>query len=523
MSFRAWKTKDTFVLQFTTTDKNLFFTTLENVKAINGRRYDPNTRTWSIPATMENVEMLEYLQFTITDDIKTFGEVEKQAHEKIESEIQKINFYDSNLREYQNNFAPVLIHSLFRNGAAIDASDTGTGKTYTALAIAKFLGKIPVVICPKPAIYGWRKVAEYMDIEINVTNYEQVTRGNSWFIERSGKSYKWNLTEHHIVIVDEVHKAKNSKTLNAKMVRSITNWSLLLSATIGHSPLDLYSVGQRVGMFQTNDAYWRWAYSRGVKSNGFGLYFPPNNKENLQKINQDLFPKYGGRISVNDLGDAFPDNQIIADPLLMDTGKEIQEMYFEIIELNKQISKDKASVLVEILRARQKIELLKVPVIVSMVEDLIEEGKSVAIFVNFTQTILSLSERLKTNCIIDGKTKNRIENMENFQADKERIILCNVRAGGASISLHDLHGNYPRVSLISPPQSSFDLIQVFGRIWRNGAKSKATQKLIFAAETIEEEMAKSVTAKADNINLINDGDLIDSLYTKTGGKNAKNS
>ena len=51
------------------------------------------------------------------------------------------------------------------------------------------------------------------------------------------------------------------------------------------------------------------------------------------------------------------------------------------------------------------------------------------------------------------------------------------QAGGTGLSLHDVNGEHPRVSLISPSFSAIDLKQALGRIHRAGAKSPAVQKL----------------------------------------------
>ena len=42
-----------------------------------------------------------------------------------------------------------MIKSLHNYNIDIDASDTGTGKTYCALSIAKKLNLKPLIICPK--------------------------------------------------------------------------------------------------------------------------------------------------------------------------------------------------------------------------------------------------------------------------------------------------------------------------------------------------------------------------------------
>ena len=165
--------------------------------------------------------------------------------------------------------------------------------------------------------------------------------------------------------------------------------------------------------------------------------------------------------------------------------------------------------MVIMLRSWQKSELIKVPLFVEMAEDALEDGMSVVIFVNFSDTVRALSKRLNTNCVVWGENKGneRDVHIEGFQTDKKRVIIVNMKAGGAGLSLHDLNGNHPRLALVSPTPSAVDLVQCLGRVWRVGGKTKALQKIIFVANTIEEDICEKVKVKIDNLSLINDGDL----------------
>ena len=99
---------------------------------------------------------------------------------------------------------------------------------------------------------------------------------------------------------------------------------------------------------------------------------------------------------------------------------------------------DSASELTAILRARQKVELVKVPLFVEMVEEALENNMSVVVFLNFSETIEALSQRLNTKCIVNGEAKyakHRQQNIDDFQADKQRVILINLAAGVAGLLL----------------------------------------------------------------------------------------
>ena len=62
---------------------------------------------------------------------------------------------------YQHRHLFTLMASLRNNNVIIDGSDTGTGKTYTAVALCKQLNLRPIVICPKSIISTWKHVCDH--------------------------------------------------------------------------------------------------------------------------------------------------------------------------------------------------------------------------------------------------------------------------------------------------------------------------------------------------------------------------
>jgi superfamily II DNA or RNA helicase len=494
---------------------------LNNVKSLDERIFIPSRHIWTCPNTKENLEKLTRWGFEIDDidDLQEFDE--KTIAENIQKEINKIKFKSDILYDYQIEHVKKLLYAYsLDNDGILDASQTGTGKTFCALAIAKHLNLFPIIITPKSVISSWKNVAKMMGVKCYVNNYEQYRTGKIKYLIVNENIFDWNLNDKHLLIYDEAHKIKNKTTINARIAIAAKKTGckiLCLSATIADSPLQMYALGQLLNLFIVEDGndsgFWQWARSKGVYKGIFGMEFSSTNA-NLNKIHNEIFPRKGARIRIQDLGDKFPDNLIITDCYDMGSSNEIQkiydDMYHELERLREQKQFDKASELVVMLRARQEIELLKVPTFVELANDAIEEGSSVVIFVNFKETIKALSERLKTDCIIEGSVsgEEREKNINDFQTDISRIIICNIRAGGVGISLHHIESSkYPRISIISPTYSAQDLVQALGRIHRAGGKSKAIQKIIFAAGTIEEKVSKKVQKKIKNIERINDGDM----------------
>ena len=64
------------------------------------------------------------------------------------------------LLDYQEPHAKALSRALREHSVAIDTSDTGTGKTYTALAVCMELGLSPLVVAPKVTLPKWKELMD---------------------------------------------------------------------------------------------------------------------------------------------------------------------------------------------------------------------------------------------------------------------------------------------------------------------------------------------------------------------------
>jgi len=167
--------------------------------------------------------------------------------------------------------------------------------------------------------------------------------------------------------------------------------------------------------------------------------------------------------------------------------------------------------LTKLLRIRQKLELLKVPLALELARDLIDSGHSVGFFVNFSQTIRALAEKMNTRCIIDGSilgVRHRQQSIDNFNANIERAIIINSAAGGAAVSLPDVTGDYPRVGLVFPGNSAVDFRQLVGRFHRLDSLSTCYYRVLCAANTVETTMHRKLCAKLDNLDKLNDDDFV---------------
>jgi superfamily II DNA or RNA helicase len=444
---------------------------------------------------------------------------------------------EDKLLKYQINHTRNLISVIKKNKTVLDASDTGTGKTYCGIALCKQLNLSPLIICPKSVIKTWETVCKGFQVKpFAIVNYETLKNGKYYnkngarvlcpFLQvkenekESKTEYIWEFREKEkenlIIIFDEVHKCSDINTLNGKLLftaKNLDTFMLVLSATICDHPENFRLFFYILNFIEPEQVkknkidYLRYQY---IMQNWIMRDAKP-----MWRIHNMLFPDRGSRIRIDALGDLFPETQIIASPYNMgkkreeEIEREYSKIQNELENLQDKSKKDKSNILVKLLRSQQKIELLKIPLFIQLTNDFIENNYSVVIFVNFTQTLESLSDQLYTDCVIYGQQTAEVRqiNIEKFMENKSKILICNIKAGGVGISLHDKYGNYPRVSLISPTWSSIDLQQALGRIHRAGGKSKSLQRILYVANTIEEKIADKLQNKLKEINTLNNGDL----------------
>lgn len=417
------------------------------------------------------------------------------------------------LYSWQNTAADFLERALADQFFALDASDTGTGKTFTALEVLRRMRTPGLVICPKAAMSVWRNWAATQEVDLlDVVNYEKLRPGRTQWMGRGRRKADvyWRLPPGTPVIFDEAHRCGGRDTYSAYMMAACKIYRirvLAISATIADSPLRMRAIG-----FLSNMHRWRdfdnFLITNGCFRNFWKQWEFDKNPDVMHAMHHVLFPKFGTRVRIAELGDRFPENMVTAESYTVE--EPIRNALDELYDTaSKELTINMASSHMGLWR---EAEGLKVPLLAELVRDAVDEGRSAAVFVNFRDTVTALSELLATEfCpgFFHGgmNQAHRDAAIARFQANQTRVLICTIATGGASVSLHDLTGEYPRISFISPGYNSTDLKQALGRIHRAGAKSKAVQRIVFVAGTPEEDACAAVRTKLANLDRLNDGDL----------------
>lgn len=439
------------------------------------------------------------------------------------------------LRDYQIEPADRLEQLLRDNRGAADLSSMGTGKSLVACEIIRRRDKPTLVVAPKVSLSAWLDFGKLVGAEFDVLNWEKLRTGRtpygSWVTYarrrmkdgsvKEMKKFAWDPAVHD-VFFDEAHVASGADSQNGAMMRAAVTAGktvLAITATPAENPLQLRALGYLLGLH--NDAnFWQWCLRNGCHRGPFGgLEFTATKAKAaaaMTKLNAQIAERVV-RVRIEDLPPgAMPDVLLDAPLIDIDEAAEIEKMHAElraalqeIDEKGLQLDGVESHPMVRALRARQRIELLRVPGYAELAQQRLDAGRSVLFFVNFASTVVALHKIFPTFGIIDGAhTENRGAELAALQSDLSRGLICNQQAGGVALSAHDITGKHPRSSIISAVGvRARDVIQCCGRTRRNGSMSIPEILIPVASGTCEEKIRARFLVKKTCIDALVDGDF----------------
>lgn len=426
------------------------------------------------------------------------------------------------LLDWQVQAAQRQFEILKERGRAINSSSTGIGKTFLAADTAVRLGLPVLVICPKSILSSWREILADAGVKkFDVMNAERLKTSKHGFWNKT----KWEFNEERFIIWDEAHAGlvgpqSQTTAMAAKLKAFTTMPKLFMSATIADSPLQLRALGFLFDLhgYVEPDFYgWclRMGCERAQMPDGRGGFVTviqmPRAKYRAElvmlKLREMLAP-YTVRLTPEN-APGFPETVIESRLVDLDTAStaEIRKLYETYANAHSTRSLDPRA---QLIVARQRTEVAKVPVLLEMAKEIESEGRSVVVFLNFHDSMDRMAAELGSHNVVqirgEQNDTQRQEAISDFQSNKKHFCLAQSQAGGIAVSLHDVTKTRPRSSLICPDWSASRTVQCLGRIRRTGGTA-TIQTFILAAGTLEERVYRALNRKIRHIELLNDGDL----------------
>ena len=436
------------------------------------------------------------------------------------------------LKDWQVPLAEHQTRVLRTERVMLSACHTGVGKTYLACQTIKDLGLPAIVVAPKIALSQWRAVIEGMGIGslvADVTNPEQLTKKTGCYWYRHDDGWTPDSRDPKLLVWDEVHRGCSGP--DSKATLAFARWcnrahpdhkALAMSATPFDSPVKMRALGYLMGFHKfTDNDFYAWCRTHGCANEIVGRYpnvrqifrFTANQaraREIMAKIRSDMGERF---LSVGpDEIPGFPDE--VREVLLVDLAKADHDALVKAYEeMPERITHMPQDDMVRTLRLRQQAEFCKAEVMAQMACDLVEDGNSVFLMLNFTDPRLRIEEYLRKKGVAHAsiyggqKESERQEGIDAFQSNRVHVIIGMAAACSVALSLHDERHERPRVSLISPGYSASEFSQGLGRIRRVGGTT-AVQKIVIAAGSVEEKVGRSIERKMNNLSALTDRDFV---------------
>jgi SWI/SNF-related matrix-associated actin-dependent regulator 1 of chromatin subfamily A len=348
------------------------------------------------------------------------------------------------------------IKSLVENKKFILADDMGLGKTTSTIIAALETGaKKILIICPASLKINWQREIEnysnrptsiiegkkWEDSDFIIINYDIIKN----FHDEKKKSDSVLLkTKFDLVIIDEAHYIQNKQAQRTKLINDFVSnvdrlW-LLTGTPITSRPINYFNL---LNLIECPVAKNWMAY---VKRYCNGFQFQAGRRKiwnvsgasNLEELRDRTAPLVLRRLKENVLD--LPD-KIITPVYLRLKSKEYEALMGEYYDwYDKNGESDSLTLqFTKLTKVRQVIAEEKVPSTIEICENIVEQGKKVIVFTNFTKTLEMILEHFGKKAVrLDGQMsqKERQMSVDRFQnEDDVMVFVGNIKAAGVGITL----------------------------------------------------------------------------------------
>jgi SWI/SNF-related matrix-associated actin-dependent regulator 1 of chromatin subfamily A len=350
------------------------------------------------------------------------------------------------------------IQKLLENKKFILADDMGLGKTTSTIIGALESGsKKILIICPATLKINWkREIENYSDRPIFIAESKNFSTEHDFVIANydiiknfhDPKNKEESLilnSKFDLVIVDEAHYIKNATAQRTKLINDLVKnterlW-LLTGTPMTSRPMDYFNLLSLVDSpVSKNWMAYAIRYCAGYQFKvGNRKVWNITGASNLEELRERTSGTILRRLKENVLD--LPD-KIITPVYLKLKSKAYEDVmgeYYDWYDKNPEESKSLTVQFSKLTKVRQIIAEEKIQQTIEIAENIIEQGKKVIIFCNFTDSLNKIVEHFgKTAVKLDGSMSQheRQYSVDQFQEnEKIKVFVGNIRAAGTGITL----------------------------------------------------------------------------------------
>jgi len=350
------------------------------------------------------------------------------------------------------------IQKLVENKKFILADDMGLGKTTSTIIAALESGsKKVLIICPATLKINWkREIENYSDKAVYIAEGKNFSTDADFVIinydiiknfhdtKKKGESQILD-ANFDLVVVDEAHYIKNATAQRTKLINDLVKkvdrlW-LLTGTPMTSRPIDYFNLLSLIeSPVAKNWMAYAIRYCQGYQFNvGGRKVWNVMGASNLEELRDRTAGLTLRRLKENVLD--LPDKIITPVYLRLKSKmyEEIMGEYYDWYDKNPEESKSLTVQFTKLTKIRQVIADEKVSQTIELAENIVEQGKKVIIFCNFTDSLNKICEHFGKSAVkINGSMSKpeRQHSVDSFQEnDKIKILVGNIKAAGVGITL----------------------------------------------------------------------------------------
>ena len=354
----------------------------------------------------------------------------------------------------------IAIEKLAGSKRFILADDMGLGKTTSTIIAALETGsKKVLIVCPASLKINWqREIENYSDRPVFIAEGKKFSTEHDFVIinydilknfhDSDPKKKDESLllqSGFDLVILDEAHMISNVQAQRTKIINSFAKkvdkvW-LLTGTPMTSRPMNYYNLLNLIEspVAQNWKAY-AIRYCQGFQfTAGKRKVWNVMGASNLEELRDRTSKQILRRLKEEVLD--LPD-KIITPVYLRLKSKEYEDLmgeYYDWYDKNPDESSSLTVQFSKLMKVRKVIANEKTKQTIEFVENILEQGKKVIIFTNFTDTLQTIYQHFGKQAVyLDGSCSNSVRQqaVDSFQNDdKTRVFVGNLKAAGVGLTL----------------------------------------------------------------------------------------
>jgi SWI/SNF-related matrix-associated actin-dependent regulator 1 of chromatin subfamily A len=419
------------------------------------------------------------------------------------------------------------------------ADDMGLGKTTATIIAALETGaKKILIICPASLKINWqREIENYSDRSVFIAEGKKFSTESDFVIvnydilknfhDMKDKSKSLlNQSEFELVILDEAHMISNPQAQRTKIinhyVKNIKRAWLLTGTPMTSRPMNYYNLLNIIeSPVAQNWMAYAIRYCQGYQfTTGNRKVWNVTGASNLEEL-RDRTSKQILRRLKEDVLD-LPD-KIISPVYLRLKSKEYEELmgdYYDWFDNKKDESSSLTVQFSKLMKVRKVIANEKTKQTIEFAENIIEQGKKVIIFTNFTDTLQTIYQHFGKQAVyLDGSCSkpHRQHAVDEFQDnEKIKVFVGNLKAAGVGLTLTAAEVVIMNDLSFVPAEHA----QAEDRAYRYGQKSNVLVYYPLYENTIEGAIYDILNRKKEIIRTVmgdeqpeNSGDVVEEILS----------